>query len=187
MVDSVENVLVGDAVVARRVVNLHANIVLRISRSRRTSRLGQFRSRPDADRPFVERSRRRMIVRLPHHTRKENAMEPIVLDAAGHRRSPVTMPNYHRGRPPRNKGCRYPADPPTVDEIVAVMRSAGNGSDAARLRALIVILWRAGLRVSEALDLSETDLDRASGGILVRRGKGGSAGRSGWTAGPGHS
>lgn len=100
-------------------------------------------------------------------------MEPIVLDAAGHRRSPVTMPNYHRGRPPRNKGCRYPADPPTVDEIVAVMRSAGNGSDAARLRALIVILWRAGLRVSEALDLSETDLDRASGGILVRRGKGG--------------
>jgi len=59
----------------------------------------------------------------------------------------------------------------TVDEIVAVMRTAGNGSDAARLRALIVILWRAGLRVSEALDLSETDLDRASGGILVRRGK----------------
>ena len=67
-----------------------------------------------------------MIATLPHHTTKENAMEPILLDAAGHRRSPVTMPDYHRGRPPRNKGCRYPADPPTVDEIIAVMRAAGD-------------------------------------------------------------
>jgi hypothetical protein len=34
------------------------------------------------------------------------------------------MPGYHAGRPPRNKGMRYPADPPTVEEIVAVMRHA---------------------------------------------------------------
>jgi integrase len=100
-------------------------------------------------------------------------MEPILLDAAGHRRAPVMMPDYHRGRPPRNKGCRYPADPPTVEEIAAVMRAAGDGPDGARLRALIVILWRAGLRVSEALDLAETDLDPSQGGILIRRGKGG--------------
>jgi hypothetical protein len=40
-------------------------------------------------------------------------METIAaLDAAGHRRSPATMPGYHQGRPPRNKGMRYPADPP---------------------------------------------------------------------------
>ena len=77
-------------------------------------------------------------------------MEPSLLDAAGHRRSPVTMPGYHRGRPPRNKGRRYPADPPTIDEIIAVMRAAGSGKNAARLRALVVLLWRAGLRVSEA-------------------------------------
>ena len=43
-----------------------------------------------------------------------------VLDAAGRRRSPATLPGYHAGRPPRNKGMRYPADPPTIDEIVAV-------------------------------------------------------------------
>jgi hypothetical protein len=49
-----------------------------------------------------------------------------VLDAAGRRRSPATMPGYHAGRPPRNKGMRYPADPPTVEEIVAVMRHAGD-------------------------------------------------------------
>ena len=100
-------------------------------------------------------------------------MEPSLLDAAGHRRSPVTMAGYHRGRPPRNKGRRYPADPPTVDEVIAVMRAAGSGKGAARLRALIVLLWRAGLRVSEALDLAESDLDRQTGGILIRRGKGG--------------
>jgi hypothetical protein len=47
-----------------------------------------------------------------------------VLDAAGRRRSPATLPGYHAGRPPRNKGKRYPADPPTIDEIVAVMRHA---------------------------------------------------------------
>jgi site-specific recombinase XerD len=83
------------------------------------------------------------------------------------------MPGYHEGRPPRTKGLRYPADPPTVEEIVAVMRAAGEGPDGARLRALIVVLWRAGLRVGEALDLAETDLDQARGAILIRRGKGG--------------
>ncbi len=33
-----------------------------------------------------------------------------VLDSAGRRRSPATMPGYHAGRPPRNTGMRYPAD-----------------------------------------------------------------------------
>ena len=96
-----------------------------------------------------------------------------LLDAAGHRRSPVTMPGYHEGRPPKNKGLRFPADPPTVEEIVAVMSATGNGVDGARLRALIVVLWRAGLRISEALDLAETDLDRSRGAVVVRAGKGG--------------
>ena len=41
-------------------------------------------------------------------------MESVLLDVAGHRRSPPTMPGYHRGRPPRNKGEHHPADPPTV-------------------------------------------------------------------------
>jgi hypothetical protein len=64
-----------------------------------------------------------------------------VLDAAGRRRSPATLPGYHVGRPPR-KGRLYPADPPTVEEIVAVMREAGNDRHGCRLRALIVALWR---------------------------------------------
>ena len=100
-------------------------------------------------------------------------MESVLLDAAGHRRSPATMPGYHRGRPPRNKGEQFPADPPTVEEIIAVMRTVGDRADGHRLRALIVLLWRAGLRISEALALQESDLDSGRGAVLVRRGKGG--------------
>ena len=110
-------------------------------------------------------------------------MQSVMYDAAGHRRAPVTLPGFHEGRAPRNKGRRYPADPPTVEEIIGVMRAAGNHADGARLRALIVILWRAGLRIGEALALAETDLDAARGAVLVRAGKGGrrrEVGMDGW-------
>ena len=53
------------------------------------------------------------------------------------------------------------------------MRTAGETVYGLRTRALIVVLWRAGLRISEALRLAESDLDRSRGSILVRRGKGG--------------
>jgi site-specific recombinase XerD len=96
-----------------------------------------------------------------------------MLDCAGRRRSPATVPGYHRGRSPRNKGLRYPPDPHTVEEIIGVMRAAGEDRDGIRLRALIVVLWRAGLRISEALALAESDLDPSRGAVLVRRGKGG--------------
>jgi site-specific recombinase XerC len=76
-------------------------------------------------------------------------------------------------RAPANKGMRYPADPPTVEEIVAVMREAGHGCTAARLRGVIVVLWRAGLRINEAIMLNETDLSPSTGSITVRFGKGG--------------
>jgi hypothetical protein len=70
-------------------------------------------------------------------------MGPIVLlDAAGRRRSVATLPGHHCGRSPRNKGVRYPADPPTVEEIIAVMRQAGDRPHGVRLRGLIVVLVR---------------------------------------------
>ena len=53
------------------------------------------------------------------------------------------------------------------------MRHAGDGVHGRRLRGLIVVLWRAGLRICEALALAEADLDRRRGSLLVRRGKGG--------------
>jgi site-specific recombinase XerD len=100
-------------------------------------------------------------------------MSEQLLDRARRRRSPATMPGFHAGRPPRNKGVRYPADPPKVEEIIAVMRAAGHDAHGLRLRGLIVSLWRAGLRIHEALALSEADLDSRRGSLLARHGKGG--------------
>ena len=96
-----------------------------------------------------------------------------MLDSAGRRRSPATLPGFHAGRAPRNKGMRYPADPPTVEEIICVMRHVGDIPHGWRLRAMIVMLWRGGLRVHEALALTEHDLDPQRGSVLVRHGKGG--------------
>src|SRR5438270_14041597 len=96
-----------------------------------------------------------------------------MLDSAGRRRSPATLPGFHAGRAPRNEGMLYPADPPTVEEIVCVMRHVSENAHGFRLRAMIVMLWRGGLRVQEALALSEHDLDQQRGSVLVRRGKGG--------------
>jgi integrase len=106
----------------------------------------------------------------------------VLVDVAGRRRSPATLPAFLAGRPAHNKGLRYPADPPTVQEIVAVMHAAGDETEGVRLRGLIVVLWRAGPRVSEALALAESDLAASRGAIIVRRGKGG---KESWPAGVG--
>jgi len=89
-------------------------------------------------------------------------MSELLLDRAGRRRSPATMPGFHAGRTPGNKGLRYPADPPKVEEIIAVMRAAGECPHGRRLRGLIVVLWRAGLRIQEALALADLDHGRTT-------------------------
>ena len=114
-----------------------------------------------------------------------DSLNPCCWTWPADRRSPATMPGYHGGRPPRNKGRRYPADPPTVEEIVAVMRRRRHprprGPRADRAA------WRAGLRISEALALAESDLDRRRGASFVRVARAASAARSGWIAGAGSS
>jgi hypothetical protein len=74
-------------------------------------------------------------------------MSAELLDSAGRPRSPATLPGYRLGCPPRNKGRRYPADPP---------RLAGTrGSDRTALGTEIAgtTLWRCvacrGRRVSD--------------------------------------
>jgi hypothetical protein len=62
----------------------------------------------------------------------------------------LTLASFHKGRAPRNKGLRYPPDQPTVEEIVAVMLAAGDDPEGLRLRGVIIVLWRVGLRISEA-------------------------------------
>jgi integrase len=95
-----------------------------------------------------------------------------LVDITGRLRSPAATPGHWAGCAP-NKGLRYPADPPTVEEIILVMREAGPGPYADRIRGLVAILWRAGLRISEGLALTESDLDPETGSLLIRAGKGG--------------
>ena len=114
-------------------------------------------------------------------------MSELQRDRAGRRRSPATMPGFLAGRLPRNKGLRYPADPPKIEEIIAVMRAAGDGAHGRRLRALIVILWRAGCaskkRSRSPRRTSISDAARCSSAAATADG----AGRSVWTTVSGES
>lgn len=89
--------------------------------------------------------------------------------AGGHRRR---CPAFLGGRAPRNKGMRYPPDPPRPEEIILVMRQAGDDRHGLHLRALIAVLWRGGLRISEARALYETDVDERRGSLRIRPGMG---------------
>jgi hypothetical protein len=108
---------------------------------------------------------------------------PLV-DIAGRRRSPATISGFHQGRPPRNKVLRYPADPPTVEEIIAVMRAAGDDTDGIRLRGLIVVLWRAGLPAKHSVWPRATSM-RTEARFLSVMATAASVARSGWTVGAG--
>lgn len=68
------------------------------------------------------------------------------------------------------KGVKYPAEPLTSAEVQALLSQCSPRCPTGRRnRALIVVLWRAGLRISEALDLEPRDLQ--DGLVRVRRGK----------------
>src|SRR3954453_7720763 len=74
---------------------------------------------------------------------------------------------------PANKGRKYPAEPLTPEEVERLLEAIkGRGPIAARNRALVALLWRSGLRISEALALRPSDVDEAKGTLLVREGKG---------------
>ena len=66
-----------------------------------------------------------------------------------------------------------------------MMREAGDSAAGVRLRALIVILWRAGLRIGEALELAETDLDPHAAPFWCVAVRAVVGARSGWIDGPG--
>lgn len=74
---------------------------------------------------------------------------------------------------PANKGKKYPAEPLTEDEVGQLLRAPSNRAPTGiRNRALLVVLYRAGLRIAEALALRPKDLDRAAGTLRVLHGKG---------------
>lgn len=88
------------------------------------------------------------------------------------RRSAITQPGYRRGCAPPNKGLRFPADPPTAAEVMRMLALCGRGKIGRRNHALIVCMWRTGLRVSEALDLWPHHIDFDALTVTVMSGKG---------------
>lgn len=71
---------------------------------------------------------------------------------------------------------RYPAEVLSKREIAALLDACGTKTwTARRNRALIVVMYRAGLRVAEALALRPCDVDAERGAIRVLWGKGGRA------------
>jgi site-specific recombinase XerD len=64
------------------------------------------------------------------------------------------MAGFSRRSFRHEQGIALPGRTPNVEEIIAVMRAAGDSPHGRRLRGLIVILWRAGLRIQEALALA---------------------------------
>jgi len=88
-------------------------------------------------------------------------------------RAAVTLPGHHKGREPANKGRTYPPEILTPAEISALFAQIPTHTWlGSRNRALIGILYRAGLRHSEALDLMVHDVDLLGGAVHVLRGKG---------------
>ncbi len=68
---------------------------------------------------------------------------------------------------------RRPPEVLTETEAIALIKAcSGRAPTGVRNRALIAVLWRSGLRISEALALELRDVDLQAGTLRVRHGKG---------------
>lgn len=94
------------------------------------------------------------------------------LDARGYPRAVATTREFHLGREPRNKGKTFPPDPPSVTEIMAMLRACGPDPYGRRLYAAIILMYQGALRAFEALAITEADLDDKAGRLQIRHGKG---------------
>lgn len=104
---------------------------------------------------------------------QRDADQSELLDRRGHPRPAVTLPGHKAGERPPNYGQTFPAEVLTTEEVGRLIAACPRrGPGGLRNRALIVVLWRGGLRCAEALDLELRDIDREAGTILIRHGKG---------------
>jgi len=87
--------------------------------------------------------------------------------------SPATEKGFHAGREPANKGKKYPPEVLTADEVRGLIEACSNRAPTGiRNRALIVAMYRGGLRAGETLALRPKDVDTAAGTLTVLHGKG---------------
>jgi integrase/recombinase XerD len=80
------------------------------------------------------------------------------------------------GQPAPNKGGKYPAEPLTPAEVGAIIgKCSGRAPTGIRNRALLTLLYRSGLRVSEVLAVRPSDVDMARHSIRLLGTKSGQA------------
>jgi site-specific recombinase XerD len=88
-------------------------------------------------------------------------------------RSPATVPGHRAGKPPAHAGHTLPPEVLTPDEVHRLLRAPSSRAPTGiRNRALLAVLYRAGLRISEALALERRDINAKTGTLTVRHGKG---------------
>ena len=77
-------------------------------------------------------------------------------------------------QPPSTRGMRFPVEVLTRSEVRALLDTfSRRAPSGVRNRALVTVLYRAGLRCGEALALEVRDVELQSGSVTVRCGKGG--------------
>src|SRR5215469_7551010 len=80
---------------------------------------------------------------------------------------------HQTGQPAPNKGGKYPAEVLTPDEVTALIgKCSRRGKAGIRDRALLTLLYRSGLRISEALALRPSDVNMERHSCRVLHGKG---------------
>jgi integrase len=116
------------------------------------------------------------MVKLPVRTYEQvvrDAIERASTPCVNGNGSPAIQPGYRKGQKPLSTGKTYPAEILTAGEVFALLDALPKtGPVGVRNRALIVLLWRTGLRIQEALDLEPKDIDFDRGTVTVLRGKG---------------
>jgi site-specific recombinase XerD len=93
-------------------------------------------------------------------------------DRRGRPYTAMMDPELRRGRRPPNYGRRFPPEILTSDEVNRLLAGCGRGVAGLRNRAMIVVLWRCGLRIHELVALHPRDVDLDLGTVTVREGKG---------------
>jgi site-specific recombinase XerD len=73
----------------------------------------------------------------------------------------------------KTKGRKFPIELLDHDEVIRLLSTcSGRAPTKIRNACLIILLWRAGCRVSEALSLLPKDLDERASTLNIRKGKG---------------
>lgn len=103
----------------------------------------------------------------------------VLMGRNGRPRQPCTLPGYRAGIKPLNAGLKFPPEPLTNDEALALLKAVPTRTKTGkpnpvgiRNHALLTLLWRTGLRVSEALDLRPHHVDFGTRRVKVLHGKG---------------